>query len=98
MTQTEILEYLRALNPRTSETELAIFAVSFAEYQAAAVNIEKHGPIVFHPRTGAPIANPYIPIRDNAAKTMRSIRVKVGELWQLAEQRRRELLEAAPPE
>lgn len=92
MTQDEIAAYLRALNPRISETDLAIFSASFAEYQTAAANIEKNGTIVFHPKTGAPIPNPYLPIRDAAAKRLREIRIQVGELWTIARSR---ALEAA---
>ena len=39
-------------------------------YQKAQENIEEFGEIVSHPRTGAPIENPYIKIREKSAKQM----------------------------
>lgn len=41
-----------------------------ATYDEAQANIEKNGAVVAHPRTGAPIENPYIKIRDKAVATM----------------------------
>ena len=45
-------------------------------------NIEEHGIIVQHPRTANPIENPYLAIRDRAAKKLDGMRkVKADFLW-----------------
>lgn len=43
---------------------------AYLEYQAASENIAKNGAIVAHPRTGAPLVNPYVAIRDGALKKL----------------------------
>lgn len=45
-----------------------------ASYKKAQENIEKIGEIVTHPKTGAPIENPYIKIREKSAKQMLDFR------------------------
>ena len=48
----------------------------------ASENIAKNGLIVSHPRTGAPLTNPYVPIRDAALKKLgRMYSVKADFLW-----------------
>ena len=81
MTRDEILDELRALNPKAQDTLLHLWADTFIEYRQAQANIAKNGPLVFHPRTGAPIDNPYIPIRDRAKSWLVKHRLKPGDLW-----------------
>jgi hypothetical protein len=58
------------------------YADAFVEYQEATKNIDENGSIVLHPRTGNPIENPYLVIRDRALKRMQSLRqVKATDLW-----------------
>ncbi len=58
------------------------YADAYVEYQEATKNIEEHGTIVQHPRTGNPIENPYLAIRDRALKKLLSIRgVNTEGLW-----------------
>jgi phage terminase small subunit len=60
----------------------AFYADAYAEYQEASKNIEEHGTIVQHPRTGNPIENPYLAIRDRALRKLLSIRgVNTEGLW-----------------
>ena len=45
-------------------------------------NIDEHGIIVSHPRTANPIENPFLAIRDRAAKKLDGMRkVKADFLW-----------------
>ncbi len=81
VTRPELLARLRELNPRATPMVLAMYADAFEEYRAAQANISAHGSIVSHPKTGAPIANPYCVVRDRAAKTLRDLRVNDGDLW-----------------
>lgn len=59
---------------RITESELKIFADAKKSYNKAQENIEEYGEIVSHPKTGAPIENPYLKVRDMAAKQMLSFK------------------------
>jgi hypothetical protein len=84
MTKADIIAALRALNPRATDAHVAIYAAAFLEHSTAQANIDRHGTIVFHPRTGSPIDNPYVSVRDRSAKTLLSLALKTGDLWRLA--------------
>ena len=82
MDRETILAALRSDNPKARADLLAIYADAFIEYHTAQDNISEHGSIVFHPRTGAPIENPYLAVRDRASKKLQSIRLRVpSDLW-----------------
>lgn len=63
-------------NPHVSPMDLAIYVDATAQYQAAQANIDTHGSIVIHPRTGAPIENPYLAVRDRAARVLLAKRLQ----------------------
>jgi len=67
--------------------QIAMYADSFVSYQEAADNIRRNGEIVFHPRTGAPIENPYIAVRTRAMSDLRKFGSLDGsaQLWLEAE-------------
>lgn len=76
---------LRRLNPRYSVADLVIYVDAVAQYREAQANIDQHGTIVMHPRTGAPITNPYTAIRDAAGKLIaKHPRLVTGSLWEPA--------------
>ena len=82
MTRDEALSALTRDNPKVKAADLAMYADAFVEYQAAQKNISEHGSIVFHPRTGAPIDNPFVRVRDRAGALMRRMRVvKADAIW-----------------
>jgi phage terminase small subunit len=59
-----------------------VYADSFLDYREATANIAEHGVIVQHPRTGNPIENPYVAIRDRAAAKLSKLRgVRAEFLW-----------------
>ena len=58
-----IEEILRADNPSAREAALRIYADALRTYAEAADNVRRHGAVCAHPKTGAPIANPYLSIR-----------------------------------
>lgn len=59
-----------------------IYAGYFCEFRKAIDNIEKEGIIVNHPRTGNPMENPYLAIRDRAAGRLESLGSEiVAFLW-----------------
>jgi phage terminase small subunit len=80
MTRDEVVRVL--VECGTRKDEAVQYADAFLEYQAATANIEAHGLIVGHPRTGNPIENPYLAVRDRALKKLQGMRtVKAYRLW-----------------
>jgi phage terminase small subunit len=79
----ELLELLAEENPRAHRATLMLYVDSFLDYREAATNIAKHGAIVAHPRTGAPIENPYGKIRATAAGLLLKLgqRLHTDALW-----------------
>ncbi len=77
----QILDALMRDNPRARSSDVAMYADAFVDYRTAQLNITANGSIVFHPRTGAPIDNPYIAIRDRAGALLRKIRLNTEALW-----------------
>ena len=74
MNGVDVLAELVTDNPSKKLVDLRIFADALATYTEAATNIDKHGAIVMHPRTGAPIDNPYLKVRASAALTLRRMK------------------------
>jgi phage terminase small subunit len=61
-----------------------LYADSYVEYREAQGNIEKNGSIVIHPRTQAPVVNPYLAIRDRAfarLEALHRVGIEVSGLW-----------------
>ncbi len=81
VTRDEILKVLRRENPAAKLDKVTIYADAMVEYLAAQANIAQHGSIVFHPRTGAPIENPYLKVRNAASKLLVSLGLRSGDLW-----------------
>lgn len=66
----------------TQKDRATMYAHAFQEYWEATENIEKYGIIVAHPRTGNPIENPYLAIRDRAARKLDGMRkLKAESFW-----------------
>ncbi len=60
----------------------AMYADVYLEYQTATVNIAEYGVMVKHPRTGNPVENPYLAIRDRAQKKLaKMFNVNAKGLW-----------------
>lgn len=81
VTKAAVRARLVEANPFASATEIALCADAYADYAAAQANIDEHGTIVFHPRTGAPIENPYLAIRSRAAALLLKVGLDPGGLW-----------------
>ena len=60
MGEVDVESELRADNPKSSAVEVAICANALRIYSEAASNVRRNGAICSHPRTGAPIENPYL--------------------------------------
>lgn len=59
----DVFAELRKDNPSKRSIELKVFADALSVYEEAARNVRANGAIVSHPRTGAPIENPYLKIQ-----------------------------------
>ena len=81
MTRDEILAELRRANPAARPDRLRIYADAAAQYLDAQDQLAKRGAVVRHPKTGEPIANPYLKIRDDAAKIMLSLPLDSGSIF-----------------
>jgi phage terminase small subunit len=80
MTKAEIVAGLVARG--ATKDRATFYADAYLEYREASANIEEHGVIVQHPRTANPVENPYLVIRDRAAKKLDAMRrVKADFLW-----------------
>lgn len=61
------------------------YADAFVEYTEATENLQRNGAVCADPRTGKPIPNPYLSVRDKALAKMHTRglrRVKAEALWQ----------------
>lgn len=79
------LEALREANPRAPEDALRAYASALRDFVAAERNVAEHGAIVFHPRTGAPVENPFLAVRERCSQTMARCKLRdTSEAWRLA--------------
>ena len=81
----EALRLLRAHNRAAPEGKLRIYADAFTDYALAQKNIDENGAVCAHPKTGSPIDNPYLKVRDRAAKALqdKNVRLKTDALWEM---------------
>ena len=79
-TRDEVIEVL--VKQGAKRDRAAIYADCYLEYQTATANIAEYGVVVKHPRTGNPIENPYLGIRDRAEKKLsRMQNINTTGLW-----------------
>jgi phage terminase small subunit len=82
ITSNEAIEILTRDNPRERVDSIAMYASCFIDYQEAHANIAEHGALIFHPRTGVPIDNPYLKIKAQAMSQLLKIKIRnVAGLW-----------------
>jgi phage terminase small subunit len=83
MTRDEIVEALLDRGSTTRRDRACQYADVFLEYQEASANIAMNGVVVTHPRTGAPMMNPYMAVRDNALKKLQTMKtIEASFLWE----------------
>jgi hypothetical protein len=58
----ELVDVLRKDNPDARTADLVVFADALKLYAEAAANVRALGAVVGHPRTGAPLENPYLKV------------------------------------
>ena len=49
---------------------ITIYRDSLTTYNEASENISRNGSVTAHPKTGAPLVNPCLAVRDSASKTI----------------------------
>lgn len=57
-------------NPYARLVDIRVFADTLRIYHEASVNIQANGAIVMHPKTGAPIENPYLKVQKQAGDVL----------------------------
>lgn len=82
MTIKEIERILIEDNPKSPLVTIKVYSLTFITYFEAADNVKKNGAIVLHPRTGAPIENPYLKIMNQQqAILLKNRQVKADRLF-----------------
>lgn len=76
-----VLAILNELNPKLPVPTIVMYANLYIDYMTAQANIDKNGSMVMHPKTGEPIENPYLKIRDKAFVHLQKMRIKADPLW-----------------
>ena len=66
----------RIPNPKIPENIMNIYLDMESSYINAQNNIKEFGEVTSHPRTGEPMANPYLSVREKASKQMIAIQHK----------------------
>jgi len=79
-----LIKKLRLKNPRARLDDIIMYVDSFLDYRKASENIVQFGSVVSHPRTGAPMDNPYLKVKITAMISMQKIkRVRfVDSIWE----------------
>jgi len=72
----DVVEELRKDNAHKRLIDLRVFADALLLYRAAAKHVREHGAIVAHPRTGAPMENPYLKVQS----TQGIVLAKMGKM------------------
>jgi hypothetical protein len=75
----DILAELAIDNPKVPAVTLQMYADALRSYVEASKNIEANGSVCSHPRTGAPIDNPYLRVRDQQGAVLRKMRAIKGD-------------------
>lgn len=64
MGKINVFQELKKDNKSTKDVDLLVYADSLEIYHEARANVKKNGAICSHPRTGAPIENPYLKVAE----------------------------------
>lgn len=87
MTPAEIRELIIADHPDAYPTALELYARHFAVWFEAQTNIQRFGAVNAHPRTGVPIDNPYLKIKDAVETKLARFNLNPKALWAEANRR-----------
>lgn len=86
MSAIDVAAELAADNPKQSAVVIRMYADALRTYLEAAANVRQHGAVVTHPRTGAPIDNPFLRVAERAgAQLAKMPRVKADRVLKLLE-------------
>ena len=68
-------------NPDATSDDVVLVADALKIYAEGAANVRSHGAIVQHPRTGAPIENPYLRVMHGQVSVLAKMRhVRLGRI------------------
>lgn len=84
MEKMTIEQELRADNPNAPASRIQLAADALAVYAEASANVRANGAIVTHPRTGAPMENPYLRIMQKTGDALQKTRgIKIDRVLAL---------------
>lgn len=83
MTREWVIATLRRANPNARLQDLSLYASHFCDFAQADANVLRNGGITLHPRSGAPIKNPYLDQKEKATKALTGFRLHTEELWRV---------------
>lgn len=75
----DVEKELQKDNQTESLIKIKIYADALKAYCEASANISKNGSVCSHPRTGAPIENPYLKVRSATGSTLSKMRTIKGD-------------------
>ena len=81
LSKDQVIQKLRQLNPALAMSQIVMYTNLYLDYTTAQKNIDENGSMVMRPKTGEPIENPYLKIRDKAFNNLQKIRIKADYLW-----------------
>lgn len=81
VTKADVLKILARNNPRVGQDKIRMYADAYMDYVEAQTNISTNGAMVAHPKTGAPIENPYLKIRERMAAQLAKFKLDTRGLW-----------------
>ena len=83
MDRNRVRQLIEEENPGSKIDDVELYCHQFLTYIEAAQNVLTNGTIVAHPRTAAPMENPYVKVRAAALGAMKRIKRlrKLDKLW-----------------
>lgn len=81
MTKAQVVEVLLRANSHADRSQVAMYADLFIDYRIAQRNIDANGTVCMHPKTGAPIVNPFLAVRDSTMARLLRFDLETGGLW-----------------
>jgi phage terminase small subunit len=77
----DVIKILEGNNKSLKRDKIIMYCDLYMDYQESAKNIRDNGAICAHPKTGAPIDNPYLKVRQQMIASLVKIRVNSDGLW-----------------
>lgn len=81
ITRADAIKILSENNKSKRQDRIIMYIDFYIDYQIASANIREKGTICAHPKTGAPMENPYVKIRSQMTAEMMKLGLDSTGLW-----------------